>query len=83
MSKEKTNTVHHSALTRVNSTDKAWPDSNTNLGIYDNSPRKNGITCPKCECELFDSSPMELLLSMPPQLQVHCPTCGYKGYRVP
>ena len=47
-----------------------------------NKPRKNGIACPKCGGELADSSPSITLTSDPPQKNVSCEACGYKGYRV-
>ena len=42
----------------------------------------NGIECPKCGKELWDSNPMITLTSNPPQKDVHCPACGYVGYRL-
>jgi len=45
-------------------------------------PHANGIACPKCGKELWDSNPMCVLTSNPPQKNVHCPSCGYRGYRV-
>ncbi len=50
--------------------------------LNDNRPRPNGIECPKCGCELFDSSPMVTLTSNPPQKNTICNGCGYTGYRV-
>ena len=49
--------------------------------MNDNSPKHNGIVCPKCGEELFDSTPNIVLLSNPPQYNIHCEKCGYKGYR--
>ena len=49
--------------------------------LNDNSPRRNGISCPECGLELWDSCPMVTLTSNPPQKNVHC-DCGYRGYRV-
>lgn len=46
-----------------------------------NEPRPNGISCPRCEKELFDSAPNMVLASNPPQKNVHC-RCGYRGYRL-
>lgn len=46
-----------------------------------NKPRKNGISCPNCGKELFDTTPAFTLMSNPPQMNVHC-VCGYKGYRI-
>lgn len=45
-------------------------------------PRPNGIACPQCGAEMLDSRPGETLTSNPPQKNVHCPKCGYAGYRV-
>ena len=47
-----------------------------------NEPNANGIGCPECDDELWDSNPMEILASNPPQKNVHCPKCGYRGYRL-
>jgi len=49
--------------------------------LNDNSPVPNGIACPKCGEELFDSTPNIVLTSYPPQHNVNCPKCGYTGYR--
>ena len=46
------------------------------------SPHKNEIECPNCKKELWDSNPMVSLLSYPPQKNVHCPSCGYTGFRL-
>lgn len=43
-------------------------------------PRRNGISCPECGAEMFDSSPGITLTSCPPQKHVHC-SCGFQGYR--
>jgi len=47
-----------------------------------NDPHPNGIACPKCGKELWDSDPGTTLTSSPPQKNVHCPACKYVGYRV-
>jgi len=56
--------------------------NNLILGHYNsmNEPRKNGIACPDCEEELWDSNPNMCLTSHPPQYQIHC-DCGYRGTR--
>lgn len=51
-------------------------------GITRDKPHPNGIACPKCGKELWDSSPNVTLTSSPPQKNVHCPACGYHGYRI-
>ncbi len=45
-------------------------------------PHPNGIKCPECKRELWDSDPMVTLTSDPPQKNIHCPACGYRGYRL-
>jgi hypothetical protein len=45
-------------------------------------PAPNGIACPDCGGELWDSSPGLILTSSPPQKNVHCPACHYRGFRV-
>ena len=45
-------------------------------------PHANGIACPVCGKELWDSDPTVMLTSDPPQMNVHCPACGYVGYRL-
>ncbi len=52
------------------------------LRMNGESPKGNGIQCPKCNSELLDSNPMLVLTSNPPQKNVHCEKCGYRGYRV-
>lgn len=51
-------------------------------GARDSQGQKNGIACPNCNSELTDSSPDMTLTSHPPQKNVHCDSCGYKGYRI-
>lgn len=46
-----------------------------------NKPHPNGIDC-ECGKGLWDTNPMMTLTSNPPQKDVHCPACGFKGYRV-
>lgn len=45
-------------------------------------PHRNGIECPHCSDELWDSCPGMTLTSSPPKKNVHCPACGYFGYRL-
>jgi DNA-directed RNA polymerase subunit RPC12/RpoP len=45
-------------------------------------PHRNGIACPECGEELWDSTPMIILVSYPPKKKIHCPACGYCGYRI-
>lgn len=42
---------------------------------------KNGIACPNCGAELFDSNIFEIRSSHPPQYRTHCESCDYKGTR--
>lgn len=44
-------------------------------------PHPNGIACPACGKELWDSNPSLTLTSNPPKKNVHC-GCGYHGYRL-
>ncbi len=52
-------------------------ESNSNQ----NNPRLNGIKCPGCSKELMDNDPTFVMASNPPQVYIHCPSCGYKGRR--
>ena len=45
-------------------------------------PVKNGIQCPVCKDELYDTNPMTTLLSDPPQKNIHCANCDWYGYRI-
>lgn len=45
-------------------------------------PHPNRIACPGCGAELWDSDPSVTLTSNPPQKNVHCPACDYRGYRL-
>ena len=56
--------------------------SSMQWAMNDNSPVLNGIACPKCGEELYDSSPMETLTSIPAQKNVHCSKCDHVGYRI-
>jgi len=47
-----------------------------------NMPKANGIACPSCGEELWDTNPKITLTSYPPKKNVHCPKCGYSGYRL-
>ncbi len=53
----------------------------TQVNMFSNQPKPNGIACPKCGSELMDTNPMVTLTSYPAQKNVHC-DCGYKGYRI-
>jgi len=50
--------------------------------LNSNEPQLNGIACPKCGEELYDSNPMMTLASIPPKKGVHCSKCDYVGYRI-
>lgn len=52
--------------------------------ICSNEPVKNGIACPKCGDELYDTCPNITLTSHPAQKNIGCLKngCGYNGYRV-
>ena len=50
--------------------------------MTDNNPILNGIACPKCGKEMYDSNPMVTLTTMPAQKNVHCSKCDYVGYRI-
>jgi hypothetical protein len=45
-------------------------------------PKKNGIACPTCGEELYDSNPMITLTSFPAKKNIHCEKCKYSGYRI-
>ena len=55
--------------------------NNLHWQLNSNAPQLNGIACPKCGEELYDSNPMITLTSMPPKKSVHCSKCDYVGYR--
>jgi DNA-directed RNA polymerase subunit RPC12/RpoP len=44
--------------------------------------RPNGIACPECNLELVDTDNRYTLTSSPPQKNIHCPACGWAGYRL-
>ena len=44
--------------------------------------KPNGIECPECKSELYDTNPAVTLMSHPPKKDVHCEKCGFIGYRV-
>jgi len=47
-----------------------------------NKAHADGIACPTCGKELWDTDPMMTLMSNPPRKSVHCPACGYAGSRI-
>jgi len=74
-----TKTSTHGGLTSLDEhNSNAW---STQVNMYSNEPRPNGIACPKCGNELMDTNPMMTLTSHPAKKDVHCPKCEYKGYR--
>jgi hypothetical protein len=56
--------------------------SNMYWELNSNEPRLNGLGCPDCGEELYDSKPMMTLTSNPPKKNVHCSKCNYSGYRI-
>jgi len=54
----------------------AYPD------IFNPKPKPNGIECPECKEELYDTQPDMVLTSYPPQKNVGCLRCKYRGYRI-
>jgi hypothetical protein len=48
---------------------------------HSNAPRRNGLACPTCGEELWDTNPGEILISNPPQKRVHCRN-GHRTYRL-
>jgi hypothetical protein len=56
--------------------------SRSQWAMINDSPVLNGIACPKCGEEMFDSNPMTILTSMPAQKNVNCSKCDYVGYRI-
>ena len=52
--------------------------------LTNNSPyelKLNGIACPNCGEELFDSQPDIILMTNPPKKHIECGNCGFEGYR--
>ena len=60
---------------------KEFNDKKLKLWTTKSSP-KNGIACPQCKTELEDSNPAISLMSNPPQKNIHCPSCGWAGFRI-
>lgn len=50
--------------------------------VIPNKSISNGISCPTCGHELYDSFKNESLLSYPPQKSIYCKCCGYTGSRI-
>ena len=55
---------------------------NNSQMINDNTPILNGIACPKCGEELYDSDPLVTLMTYPSQKNVCCSKCDFIGYRI-
>jgi uncharacterized protein with PIN domain len=43
--------------------------------------RLNGIACPECGKELYDTTPHNIILDGHPNTNVNCSSCEYLGYR--
>ena len=56
-------------------------DVATNVNFNGGTPIPNGLPCPKCKCEMYDTHPLITLTTYPAQKNVHCSKCGYTGYR--
>jgi hypothetical protein len=52
------------------------------MSMMDDTPRLNGIACPNCEEEMYDTNPNIILTSFPAQKNIHCENCKYTGCRV-
>jgi DNA-directed RNA polymerase subunit RPC12/RpoP len=65
---------------------KNLDDHNVQQSIHwqlnSNQPQLNGIACPNCGEELYDSNPMITLTSYPAKKNIHCIKCDYSGYRI-
>ncbi len=48
---------------------------------YFGKPSLNGVACPDCGEELYDSQPNVTLTTYPAQKTTMCKKCGYSGYR--
>lgn len=49
--------------------------------IYISRSIPNGIACPKCNNELYDTEDL-VTLSFPPKRSIMCTKCNYTGYRI-
>jgi len=58
-----------------------WETGGEHSAEFIGDPSPNGIACPRCGRELFDSHPHVVLTSNPPQKSIHCGGCSYRGYR--
>ncbi len=45
-------------------------------------PQPNGIECPQCGEEMYDSRPYQVLTSFPAKKNIHCKECGFEAYRL-
>lgn len=48
------------------------------------SPCRNGIACPECGVELYDSnsSPVKFSYEAPPKKKIYCANCDFWGHRL-
>jgi DNA-directed RNA polymerase subunit RPC12/RpoP len=56
--------------------------SSTSRNIYGSPPAKNGFKCTSCGSDMLDTHPDIILTSDPAQKNVHCESCGFRGYRI-
>ncbi len=56
-------------------------EHNSIINISSHKLKLNGIACPNCGKELFDSQPDIILMTNPPKKHIECGNCGFEGYR--
>jgi hypothetical protein len=56
-------------------------DHNNKIVAKSAVQKANGIACPKCGYELFDTNSNRMVLSFPPRYPIHCNNCDYIGIR--
>lgn len=54
--------------------------TSTTLNALASKP--NGIACPTCGAELFDTFPWRTLSTNPPRTNIHCDGCSFIGTRI-
>jgi DNA-directed RNA polymerase subunit RPC12/RpoP len=56
-------------------------DHNNRIVAKSAVQKANGIACPKCGEELFDTNSGVVFTSMPAKYAIECHKCDYIGYR--
>lgn len=60
---------------------KSLDEHNQNVVLKNSVQKANGIACPNCGKELFDTNSNMVLMTHPAKYAINCHKCDYIGHR--